>query len=316
MNRFRCWVILLTMHLLFFACPAMALDTLQSEVEDVPTTQDIGESIAHLSRQGKHFDALSKYYGQPDNEYNLSDRLAAVRSAWALGLIDRAREISDKVFSVNAYSGSEVSRLQLSRSIMELQERSLEQARAFAELGAQDLESSDLRSQFWLVIAESLKAQGNYSQAEPYYQRATREGNSAIRTEAQFLLGETQLKLGLLNDARYSFTAIPTDSPFASTAIRRLVEIDYKHRDYESVLTWYAEGKQLYPSEFEDPRLDYLRIVALSETGQVDEAKIALEKLRTHYSTKNIWATLAEGVVLSKELQTVFPRARLKSPVE
>ncbi len=269
----------------------------------VPIVEETGESLSTLSKRGEHFEALRKYYEGKDFVFSLTDTIFAARSAWALGLPQQAREIWDQVFANSALANPERVREILARSIMELQEGNYETSRSLAEEAVYDLESSDARSQLFLVIAESLNDQGTLKRAESFYQKAALEGSKSSRGEAQFLLGQCQLKQGLAEQARYSFTAVPTESSFAPGALRKLSEIDLQEKEYESVLTWIEEGEERYPSEFDEASIYHAKITALLELGRFDQAQQALEKLRSRYSENNSWFILAHAMYLSKELQ-------------
>lgn len=270
---------------------------------------EISESVAELARRGRHFDAMAKF-SSGDGDFTLADQLGAAKSAWALGLVDRARKIWDDVLASKEFQGDERNRTVLARAIVELQESNFEEARAIAERAANVLETSDLRAQFWLVIAEALKEQNANSVAEGYYKRAIHDGSRPIQTEARFLLGECQRKLGMLNDARYSYASVESGSPYTLQALRRLVELDLAQRNYEGVLTWITEGREAYSGDFKDGWLSYASIIALSETGRTDEAKKELVDFRVRRSERDPWYTMAEAALESKLVTNIYPDER------
>ncbi len=128
---------------------------------------------------------------------------------------------------------------------MELQEGRYEDARSIAERSANTLPASDLRAQLWLVIAEALREEGAPSLAEGYYRKSIEDGSNEVQAEGRFLLAECQLKLGRINDARYSYAALDSRSKFTPRALRRLAEIDLTQRNFEGVITWIDEGREL-----------------------------------------------------------------------
>lgn len=261
-----------------------------------PHTPEIPENIAELSRRGKHYEAL-KAFVQIGEASTLADKLMLARSAWALGLVDTAREVWDEVFAHNEFTGTERARAVLGRAILELQEGQYEVARAFAERGARELKASALRAQFWLVIAEALKEQGAVSLSEDYYKRAIAEGDEAVKNEASFLLGECQYRLGRLEDARYSFAGIETSSEHTPKALRRLAEIDSQQHNFQGVITWIEEGRNNYPSEFQDGWSAYTMVTALLATGSEQEAKREVEQFRVQHSESSPWFGLASAAL-------------------
>ena len=252
-------------------------------------------TVRELTKQGQHFKALSRYEELDETQRPLAEKLAAAKSAWALGLTARARSLWDEAFAFPGFEGEERNQEILGRAILELQESHFEEARSLAEQAIAKMEPSETRAQFQLVAAEALSGQGAQSQAEAYYKRAVEEASGDAKSEASYLLAECQLKLGLINDARYNFANVETRSPYTSKSLRRLTEIDLSQRNYEGVLTWVDEGRSVNPQEFEDTWVGYARVTALLELKQIPNAVKELERLRVRYSDKDPWVALASA---------------------
>ena len=267
---------------------------------------NVNESVAELSRRGKHFEAMAKYTSA-DGQASLADQLGAAKSAWALGLVPRSRQIWDEILADENFQGDERSRTALARAIVELQEANFEEARSIAERAAATLDTSDLRAQFWLVIAEALKEQNANSLAEGYYKKAIHDGSAELQTEARFLLGECQRRLGMMNEARYSFASVEAGSVYTVQALRRLIEIDLQQRNYEGVLTWVQEGRDSYPGEFKEGWSSYAYVSALTALGRNEEAKKELHELRMRRAESDPWYSLAEALVESKLVEGIYP---------
>ncbi len=274
------------------------------------------ETVSRLSKAGRHFDALVRYYNTPKSDWGVTEKTAAARSAWALGLVDRSREIFDDLFSEAESSDTAHSRIVLARAIMELQESNFESARAYAERGVSELSESELRSQFWLLIGEALRGEKAMSQAETYYEKASREGSAEARGEALFLLASSQIRSGRLDDARYSLAEITTSSRFSAQAVRRLAEIDLKQKDYESVIMWIEEGREMYPSEFEDAWSSYAEVVALVALSRGAQARTALNEFKARHTELNGWYQLAEASLLASELVDYLPEEKKAGAVK
>jgi tetratricopeptide (TPR) repeat protein len=264
------------------------------------------ESLQELVLRGRYFDAVVKY-SEATTVPGISEQLAAAKSAWALGLVDLARHIWDDVFANREFDDVERSRASLARAILELQEENFEQARSIAEAVAQKLEPSELRAQFWLVIAEALKEQGALSLAEGYYKKAVEEGDNKTSGEATYLLGECQYKLGLVSESRYTYAGLDTSSPFTAPALRRLAEIDLTQRNYEGVLNWTEEARESYPAEFSDGWTTYARVSALVELGRLDTAEAELNNFRVKQGDTDTWYLLALASLEAGQARTRFP---------
>ncbi len=267
-------------------------------------------SLKALSDRGMHYDVMRTYEGMKASDLSLAEKLVVAKSAWALGLVERARSLWDDALATEDFSGQDRLRTMLARAILELQEGHSEESRRIAETAAGKIERSELRAQFWLVIAESLSAQGAQSLAEQYYKRAAEESTKDSKNEALYLLGECQLKLGLINDARYTFVGIGANSSFAPQAIKRLAEIDFQQRDYEGVLTWVDEGRANYAQQFDEPWVHYVSIVSQIELNRISEAETSLRAFRVKYSESDSWFALANAAVEGKLIQRQYPRAR------
>jgi len=285
---------LVSVFLLLMVSPVLA------ENSDVPVRQ--------LTGSGLHFEAVLA--AQEKDTLSLEERLSAARSAWALGLAETARKNWDEALANESFDGTERDKELLARAILELQEGRLEQARSLAEKTAATIPASDLRAQFWLLIAESLRTQGALSQAESYYQRAVSESSQDTRSEANYLLGECLLRLGRMTDARYAFAGVESKGRFAVAALKRLVEIDLDQKSYEGVLTWIHEGRENYPSEFEDPWVSYAQTMALLEVGRIDDASQELKRMKTRHSENETWYQLADS-----SMEANLLRASLTTPV-
>lgn len=266
-------------------------------------------SIPELNAQQRHYDALRAYLGRTtapviSPELNLAEKLAAAKSAWALGLVKTARDLWDQAFNDPAFQGPERSRAMLARSMLELQEGECVAAQNFAANGMQGVDDSDLKAQFSLVRGEAMATQKAYDQALAEYQQAAKVGNEDTKAEAAFLAAETQRKLGRLRDARTSLTAIETESPYAARGLRLLAEIDLADQNYQGVVTWLNEAREGFSSEFQDAWTSYGLVTAESRLGKFDEAEKELKSFQAAYSSGDTWYALAEATYEAQRLKT------------
>ena len=273
------------------------------------------DSVSEYSQRGMHFEAIVAAY-EGTSELSLGDKLAGARSAWALGLVDTARRLWDEALATKNFDDIERHRALLARAIVELQEGRFEDARSIAERSANTLPASDLRAQLWLVIAEALREQGAPSLAEGYYRKAIEDGSNEVQAEGRFLLAECQLKLGRINDARYSYAALDSRSKFTPRALRRLAEIDLTQRNFEGVITWIDEGRELGTADLQDGWSSYALIVAYTELGRLEDADKELLALKTRHTDQDRWYTLSEAAVTASVVRPMLSesRASMKRP--
>jgi len=278
-----------------------------SDSDDAPSITNFRASlfsprdnaIQELSRRGLHYEALTKLEDKPDSQRTLSEKIAGGNSAWALGLPDVARKYWKDVLANEELDAKDRYRVMLSSAILELQENNFDKSRAFAERALRNLGASNMSAQFWLIIAESLKNEGALSRAQKYYERAAAEGEAEVKDEAHYLLGECQNRLGLLEQARYSFAAIDTESKFAPAALLRMIEIDIAQRNYEGVLTWVGESRDRFAQQFDNPWIYHSQIVALIELQRFAEAQQELRQFELKYSVNDRWYSLAKSALES-----------------
>ena len=267
-------------------------------------------SINSLSEQGRHLEALVALQKKKSSDLHLADKIAGARSAWALSLPDMARDLWAEILAIEDFRGPERSRIILSRAILEFQEGRYEKSRAYAEQGLRQVSSPSIRKQLLLVIAENLKEQGALSVAEGYYKQARDEIKDDNDDEVLFLLGECQLKLGLIDDARYSFAKVGTSSTFVQKALRRLAGIDLDQRKYDGVLTWIREARESFPEEFSDQWSSYALIVSLLQIGSEKDAEKELKRLKTKFSEKDSWYVLARAAYEGRLASERLPKNR------
>lgn len=272
------------------------------------------DSVASFAQRGDHFAALSAYYAR-EAEATLTDKLSAAKSAWALGLGDVARTIWDEALASPELQGPERSKTLLAYAILNLQEERYDEARRIAETTVQSLEQSELRSQFWLVIAEALNSQNVASLAEGYYKKAVADASDRLRSEALFSLAECQLKLGNRKEARKNLTAIDMPSEYTARALRRLVEIDSAEHNPQGVAVWIKEGRTRYPTEFHDEAMSLDYIDALLAQNQFGDADNELRDFKLRHTDQSPWYEVARASIESAHVQSLYPRARLSPPV-
>lgn len=257
------------------------------------------DAIARLSKDGFHFEALSRFLAIPEKEASVAEKLDAAKSAWALGLVSKAGELFDEVLSDQDLLLPDLERARtfLSQAILELQESNGKHAQHLAEQALLLATDSELRFQLYLVIGEALSSRTLLLQAADAYQKAIAEASAEPKNEASFLLGECQMKLGKFDNARATFVTVETQSRYAGQALRELTEIDFQQHQYEGVLTWISEGRKKHPDEFDGPWVSYAFIVSKLELGKLAEAKEELTKAITKHSKKSFWIALAEAAV-------------------
>lgn len=245
-----------------------------------------------LFEQGKYLPALLQYKRNVDHR-TLSDLLYGAKSAWALGLVNEARAIWDEVLAHKECEGTERARSLFARALLEYQEGNYDKARTTAEDAASLLPESELRGELWFVVGESLASGQFWSLAEPYYEKALREASKERKQETLLRLATVRDKLGRTNDARKTLIQIELTSDITPKALQNLLMIDAKANNPGGVRTWVNEGRSAYPSQFNDPEVNYLLISALLKDDMNKEAALELTKSIDSSNDSNIWNILS-----------------------
>ena len=261
-------------------------------------------SIRQLSTAGRHLEAVREASSRSD--LTLSDRLAAAKSAWALGLIDKARLFWDDSLADPRFRGADRSRELLGRAILELQEGNYTEANTHAERATRLLPPSELRAQLWILIGESLTAQGAIRQGMEYFERAAKEAGGRTRSDALFQLGESEFRSGLLDKARYRYVEVDESSPQGEDALKRLAEIDFMQRNFSGVLTWIKEGRDRFPERFGESWVYYAAISASLALGQEESAAEELDRFGVKYTERDPWYALAAAAYEAHAVKTRF----------
>ena len=251
------------------------------------------DTVISLQKQGRHYEALIQYLEDP--ELSFLEKIHASRSAWALGLADEARNLSDELLEDERLTGIERAQVFLARAILEFQEGAYGVARAFAEDEVEILDPSNFRAQFWLLIAESYTYEGKHSKAERFYQMAVDDATGEPRYEASYLLGKCRIALGNIERARYSFISIEKQSRFAHLALKELLALTYQQQEYDAVLEWIEEARAYHPSEFNDAKSLYYYISSLISLGKFARADTELREFRRLHGDSNNWLSLARA---------------------
>jgi tetratricopeptide (TPR) repeat protein len=224
--------------------------------------------------------------------------------AWSLGLVARARAIWEETLKARKVEGVERARTALSLAILELQEANFSKARTIAEEVALELRPSELRAQLWLLIAEAAKAEKALESAEKYYMKAVEEAEGERKAEAKLLLAQCQYDSQKFKEAKETLVTISSSSAYAPNSLKLLTAIDFRNKNYKSVIVWISEGRKKYSEQFDGEEIRYQEIVSMIETNRLREAKELLASFANNFSEESDWFVLAKATVVTKEAET------------
>ena len=242
-------------------------------LQSAPALGQHPTEVESKTARAEHLQALAAFDKMPARRVTSSALVAAGRSAWALGLTERAAEEFDRALLDQSLDRIQRARILLSRGIMEYQRGQYPVSALYAEKSVAALDQpSPLRAKGWLLWAESLKQLRAYGAALERYQSALTEAGPEEKAEIYFLLGECQMHLGRLEEARLSLENIALSHERAPAAMRRLAQIALDTQKYSQAIYWLEKGRQEFPDNFVDSWVDYALTVAASSVN--DRTKV------------------------------------------
>jgi len=249
--------------------------------------------VQRLSAAGDHLRALASFERLPRRVVTDDARIAAARSAWALGLTDRAIAEFDEVLVSEEIAPVERARIHLSQGIVHFQEGRYQVALVHTEKASAGLaEPSPLRGKVWLLAAEAHARLQAFGRAHDLYLKALDEAAPEDKPDIHFLLGVAQRHLGKLDMARENFEKVPLRHERTPDAVRQLAEVSLETGDYSAAGFWLRRGREEYPDRFLDSWVDYALVRVAAHAGATEEVR----ELRTHaeaaYAPSDGWLTL------------------------
>lgn len=245
---------------------------------------------------GDYYSTLVAYERMPKRKATPAAVIAAGKAAWALSLPDRAVQEFDTVLRDQQLGSEERARLLLSRGVIEFQEDRYQVAILFAEKAVLALNtSSSLRAKAWLLWGEALSRLDSHGAAEQKYFKALEEEDEDGRPDINFRLGECQLKLGKLSEARANFELLPLGHEQSAAAIRHLSGIALDEGRYDQAAFWLKKGREQFPEAFLDSWVDYALLkvaVSQNDSSAVRQIKSEAEK---RYPPSDHWLTLLQA---------------------
>lgn len=262
---------------------------------DIASAQHPSE-VQKLSADGEHMKALAMYELLPNKKLVTETRIAAAKSAWALGLNRQAAQAFDEILRDPSVGPDIRTRLVLSRGVIEYQEERYLEAALYAEKAIGYMrESVPLRGRAYLLWGQSLLRTAAYSNALEKFQKALADVQSSDKPEAHFALGLVELKLGRYTDAQKNLESIPMDHNRTPVAVRMLASLALETQQYDRAKFWIEKGKADYADAFVDSWGDYgLVQVALSK-GNIEDARKVVDRAQKQFAPSDSWLVLMQA---------------------
>lgn len=242
---------------------------------------------------GNHFDALVLFDEMPQRKVTTASRVAAGRSAWALGLPERAIAEFETALHDPNLDAVEQARLHLSRGIIELQEERPRVAVLYAKKVCSLLEQpSPLRARAWLLWGKGLARNGAHLQALEKYQQALAETEVDAQPEVHYLLGETFARLGNYEDAQMHLEQVPLDHERTPQALRLLANVSLEQGQPSTAAFWLSKGRSEFPDQFLDSWVDYALARVAIDKGDATAVQAIQKDAAKKYPPSDYWFNL------------------------
>jgi len=261
-----------------------------------PARAQHSSEVQKLSAEGEHMKALAMYELLPNKKVVPEARIAAAKSAWALGLNRQAADGFDAILRDTSIAPDIRTRLVLSRGVIEYQEERYQEASLYAEKATGYMqESSPLRGRAYLLWGQSLLRTAAYSSALEKFQKALSDVSTQDKPEAHFALGLVELKLGRYTEAQKDLEAIPMDHVRTPVAVRMLAALALETQQYDRAKFWIEKGQADHPETFVDSWGDYGLVVAAISKGNFEEARRVVDRAQKQFAPSDSWLVLMQA---------------------
>jgi tetratricopeptide (TPR) repeat protein len=258
--------------------------------------------IQKLHSEGEYFKALSMYELLPRKKVTDDGKIAAAKSAWALGLNRQAAEQIDEILRGGQIGQDTRVRLVLSRGVIEYQDERYQEAALFAQKAIGTMtEPSPLRGRAYLLWGQSLFRVGLYGEARERFVSALNDARGSDKGEANFSLGLAEVKLNRYEDAQKHLEAIPVDHERTGAAIRLLADIAIETRQEVKAKFWIEKGRAEHPDSFVDSWADYALLQVALAKGDLDEARRLTDAAQRSFAPSDPWIILMLATVEQAE---------------
>ena len=249
--------------------------------------------IQRHAAKGEYYKALVEYEKLPKRRATSAAVTAAARSAWGLGLPERAIQEYETALQDENLTSLDRGRIYFSRAIIELQENRLQTAVLYAERSANLIkEPGPFKSKVLLAWGHSLAEMGLYAAAEEKFLEALADAELEDKPELYFQIAKSQMRLGKSEIARDNLEKIPLRNEHTPQAMRFLAQLALDSKNYEEAEFWLTRGRSEYPESFLDSWVDYVLIRSAIHSGQEKEVSSILEDAKKKYPPSDDWLGL------------------------
>lgn len=274
-------------------CVRFFLSGILALLVSLPAVAQHAIDVQQKAVAGEYYEALLLYDKMAKRRATVDATIAAGKSAWALGLADRAILEIDSVLRTSTLPAEKRARLLLSRGVIEFQEQRYQNAILFVEKTMELLpNASALRGKAWVLWGESLYALGSYGIAEKKYEHALTESADALKADVHYLLGRCQMELARFSEAKVHFESLPVTHSRTPDALRYLATIALNSGAFEDAEFWLVRGREHFPDHFIDSWVDYALARVAMHKNDSERVSEIYEEAATKFPPSDHWLNL------------------------
>jgi tetratricopeptide (TPR) repeat protein len=256
--------------------------------------------VEKKAQTGEWLEALTIYKQMPTRKITATTALAAAKSAWALGLVDDAKNEYDKALALDAsaqtLSDEARARIYFSRGIIEFQEGNYQGSIVFAEKADQLIsEDGPLKSEIAQLWGEALYKSNKPQLALRKLEWATQNVSSENAGDLHYNIASAAMSIGQLDKAEEHLTLIPIHHPKSALAIKALASIALENKKYREVIFWLTKGRTEYPDTFLDSWVDYALTRSYAANGDSEKVVETVERASSVYPPSDGWLILLQS---------------------
>lgn len=217
--------------------------------------------IERKAADGEYMAALALYDRMPKRIATPLSIIAAAKSAWALGLSERALSEYDSALRSGTLSPVDTARIMFAKAAIYLQSQRFQLAVLAIDDGIAKLSGpSPLRGAMFVLKAQAMASQKLYPATVEILTKARDEIGEESATELNYLLGASLGQVGRYAEAKESLRKIPSTHERAADGIKELIRIADAEHDTEKAALWVSKGREAFPDAFLDGWYDYLLV--------------------------------------------------------
>lgn len=249
--------------------------------------------VQRLAANAQYFESLIVFEKIPHRRLSADARVAAAKSAWALGLTEKAVAEFEAALQDAQLTKLQRARIYFSRALIERQEQHLKVALLYVQRAVEQLEQpGPLRARANMLWAELLSETQAFATAEQRLSAALEEAKPEDLGEVHYRLAECQLKLSKLEQARKNFESIEIGHELIPQALRHLAQIALDSGNFQSAEFWLSKGRAEYPDSFLDSWVDYALVQVAIHLDDQARVRSVQQQAQQRYAPADFWLNL------------------------